>query len=200
MLSLLSGEFAGLLSLVGFVPYIYDILRGKCTPNRATWFIWTMVGTILCLAQFDLSNENLEAFWVPFSYVIGPALIFLLSLKYGEGGYTKFDGICLYLSFLGLVFWVWFEMPVAALLLNIGIDTVGAIPTLKKTYFDPSSESVRAWSLFAIANSINMHIALGPGPWEQTIYPLYLLTLSLAILCLAIRKIPILRSEKKPTL
>lgn len=188
MLTFLTGELAGILSFIGFVPYIYGILNGKCVPNRATWFIWTVVGTVLCLAQFDISEFNLAALWVPLSYVLGPLTIFVLSLKYGVGGYTKFDAGCLLISFLGLCVWVFLDWPLVALLINIGIDMVGAIPTIKKTYYEPRSESLNAWLFFVAANLINVNLAFGPGPWEQVLYPIYLFLLSATIYSLSLRE------------
>ncbi len=36
-----------------------------------------------------------ETMWVPLSFIAGPLLVWILSIWYGEGGWTKFDRWCL---------------------------------------------------------------------------------------------------------
>ncbi len=43
--------------------------------------------------------------WVPITYVIGPLGTSLLAIKFGEGGWTKLDRICLVGVGIGLILW-----------------------------------------------------------------------------------------------
>ena len=89
----LLGQLAGIVSLLGFFPYILATVQGKTRPNRATWWIWTLVGGMLC-ASYAASGAQ-HSIWVPVSYVVGPFITAILSIKYGEGGASRFDRTCL---------------------------------------------------------------------------------------------------------
>jgi hypothetical protein len=100
-------EFLGISSsvvfLAGCFPYIRDILRKTTIPERAPWFIWTVLGII---SFFALLAEG--ATWSLFligAFVLGDLLIFGLSLKYGSGGLRKRDLVALVVSGIGLYIW-----------------------------------------------------------------------------------------------
>ena len=57
--------------------------------------------------------------------------------------------------------------------MNIVVDSLGAIPSLRKTWIDPASESLAAWLLFLAGNTLNM-ATLENGSLEIVAYPLYL--------------------------
>jgi hypothetical protein len=178
------GLLAGMISLFGFVPYVIEILRGTTRPNRATWWIWTIVGAMLC-SSFYASGAR-HTVWVGASYVIGPLAIALLSLRYGEGGWTRFDRHCLGASLLSLVIWWLARSPLVALIANIGIDLLGALPTLRKAYAEPEAESLVSWIIFLIADALNL-CALSSWSIEASLYPLYLFALAGTVVVLLAR-------------
>lgn len=166
------GQIAGIVSLVAFVPYILAIFRGETRPNRATWWIWTVVGLMLA-SSYVFSSGASHTIWVPVSYVIGPLVIAILSIRYGEGGWTYFDRMCLFGAGVSLVLWWIFNSPFVALLINLFIDIMGALPTVHKVYYDPNSEDRTAWSLFFIGNTLNV-FATEAWMFEILIYPVYM--------------------------
>ena len=115
--------------------------------------------------------------WVPITYVIGPLVTSLLAIKLGEGGWTKFDRICLVSAGASLVVWGVFKSPEITLIINIGIDLLGALPTIRKSFRDPYGEDLLAWGLFALANAFNV-LAIDRWLWQVTIYPIYMFVLS----------------------
>lgn len=181
----LLGQAAGVVSLLGFVPYIVEIVRGKTRPNRATWWIWTVVGAMLCASYYASGARH--SIWVPASYVAGPLLTALLSLKYGEGGWDRFDRNCLGASLLSLVLWWLVRSPLLALLANIGIDLLGALPTLRKAYREPESESLLSWAIFLLADALNL-CAIGVWTLSTALYPLYLFALAATLVALLARR------------
>ncbi|GAA0404064.1 hypothetical protein GCM10009133_10890 [Cocleimonas flava] len=178
-------KVAGVIALAGFIPYIISILQGKTKPNRVTWWIWTVIGALLCASYW--SSGGVEAIWVPISYVIGPLSIALLSLKYGYGTLDKFDRSCLLAAVISLLFWWISGSALIALLMNITIDMFGAMPTIKKTYHEPESESQMAWGFFLVGNTLNL-IALSNWEISQSLYPIYLFSISIIVYALTMRK------------
>lgn len=170
-----AGKSAGLLSLVAFIPYIVATVKGKNKPNRATWIIWGLVGFVL-LASYKTAGAT-HAIWPSVANVLGMVLIIILSFKYGEGGFNVLDGGCLTAALTGLFFWWYFQSPLPALYLSVGIDLIGAIPTLKKSYLNPAGEDWLTWILFWAANILNL-FAIEKWNLAMALYPLYLFLIS----------------------
>lgn len=167
----LAGKVAGILTLASFIPYIVSILRKKTRPNRATWFIWTVVG-FMCGASYYSAGAS-HTFWVPVSYMIGPFVTFALSLKYGEGGWTRFDRGCLAIAGASLGLWWMFGSPLIALVINLIIDFMGALPTIRKSYYEPEKEDKTAWAMGFRGNTANL-FAVERWSFAIAVYPVYM--------------------------
>lgn len=167
----LAGKVAGVVSLAAFVPYVIAILRGKTQPNRATWIIWAVVGFMLA-ASYYTSGAN-HTIWVPVSYVIGPFVIAILSIKYGVGGWNRLDKYCLIGAGTSVVLWWMFSSPLIALCINLFIDFLGALPTIRKAYQEPKSEDRTAWALSSIGVFTNL-FAIEHWTFAIYVYPAYM--------------------------
>lgn len=183
--------FATVISAAGYLPYISDIIKGKNKPSRVTWCIWSILGIVLCLTSFELSDYDWMTICVPLVYAIGPIIIAILSFWYGEGGSSKLDIICFILAFVGLGLWLILDFVILALWLSILIDIVGALPTIKKSYTSPKSESMLGWATFTLANAINLGVLFhrfdGSESIHSLVYPLYLFLISSIIIIVMLR-------------
>ena len=175
------GVLAGVLEFSAFILYYISIFQGKTRPNRATWFALTVVG-VLIAASYYASGAR-ETMWIPVSYVVGPLIAFLLSIKYGEGGWTVFDRLCLLGCFVGIVLWKVSHSPEITLFFSILVDFLGILPTLKKSYLDPLSEDKRAWLVTTLASALNI-FAVSVWTFSIGAYPVYMLFLNGAITAL----------------
>lgn len=170
----LIGAGAGLIGLLAFIPYSISTVRGITKPNCATWLIWTLVGGLLAVSF--ASEGDIHAIWVPICYFIGPLLITILSLRYGHTSWNKLDTICVIAAIISLIPWFLAKNAILTLLINVLIDSTGAIPTLVKTYHEPETEDFTAWLFFLIANTFNLFAIT---KWNLAdIYPVYLFILS----------------------
>jgi hypothetical protein len=173
-LRLLIGGAAGFISLAGFVPYGRSVVRGA-RPSYATWLVWAIVGFLL-FASYDTGVGG-TARWVPLTDALGPAAIAAIAWRYRKSELTRFEGVCLVLAGLSLVAWVLTGSPLSALTINLFIAFLGALPTLWKTYRDPGSESIVAWRLFFVANTLNLG-AIGVWDLRTAAYPVYAVVIS----------------------
>jgi hypothetical protein len=178
MIQIFLGILAGLIGLLGYVPYIAATVRRKNIPNRATWWIWGILGSIQGMTYYYSGASN--TIWLPISHAICQIIIAILSIKFGEGGWTRFDRICLIGAACSILLWWWYNSPMAALLFTLVIDSFGALPTIIKSYKQPYTESCFSWSIFLVANTLNL-TALENWSLELTAYPFYLFCLSLII-------------------
>ncbi len=168
------GAIAGIVSLLGCIPYWRAILQGKTRPNRATWWIWLVVGIMIMLSYRAAGATT--TLWVPVTYVVGPFVTSLLAIKFGEGGWTKFDRTCLLISLASIGLWSVSKSSELTLIINIGIDFLGALPTIRKSTIDPDSENLPTWSIFTVANALNL-LAIDRWSWQVMVYPIYMFVL-----------------------
>lgn len=178
------GQSAAVLAFVGLVPYVRSILKGETKPNRASWFIWLVVNASL-VASYHSSGAT-TTIWLNIAYVITTTTIFLLSLKYGVGGYSRLDIICLAGAAAGLILWWWTNNPVTALYLNVFVDALGFIPTIKKAYLIPDSENRLSWNISTFSNALNV-AALTTWEFKIALFPVYNLVFNALIALLLSR-------------
>src|SRR5579863_7747282 len=100
-LALTAGLTAGVVDAISFYPYIRSILKGETKPNRASFAIWAAVGTVIVLSYFSAGART--TIWLPLTYALLGYIVFILSFKYGVGGFNLLDLVCLGVSFIGIV-------------------------------------------------------------------------------------------------
>lgn len=143
---------SGIVFVIAFFPYIKAILRKETSPRKATWLIW-FLGDIIVLAGM-IAKHTINGIIVV--GVLGAGTTFLLSLKYGEAGWTKRDKICLALSGLAIILWLYFGES------NIGIGfslislAIAAWPTYVSALHKPENEDLKGWILFNISSFIGV--------------------------------------------
>lgn len=178
------GILAAIVYLAAFTRYVYAMLKAGNRPNRATWLIWALLGFVLLGSYYASGAKDT----LPLLLVnqIGMISVFLLSLKYGQGGVDKFDIACLAGAAVSLLSWAITNNPVYALMLGITTDFIGALPTIKKAMTKEPNEDKITWFLFLIGNGINF-LGSDMSSFSNYIYPLYMTLLCLLIFCLLVK-------------
>ncbi|MBI5887059.1 MAG: hypothetical protein HZB85_10850 [Deltaproteobacteria bacterium] len=168
-----AGWLAGVLGLAGFIPYIISIIRKETTPNRATWLIWTLVGVMLGGSYY--AGGATDTIWVAVSYVAGPFIIFILSIRRGEGGWTGIDKACLFTAAASAFFWWFTGSALIGLCLSLLADVMGAAPTVVKAFRRPEGEDKLSWTLWALSGLINLAAIDDWAAFSIVAYPAYML-------------------------
>lgn len=161
----------GVLPVIGAFPYIKDILRHKTKPHRTSFLIWAVLDSIAFATQ--LAKGATWSLIMPAVGTIEVLTSFVLSLKYGVGGFAKKDIAALLLSGLGLILWYFTKEPLVALLIVICVDVIGMSLTILKTYAHPHTETFSTWLLSSIAG-LFAAAAVGHWTFSLLIYPLYI--------------------------
>jgi hypothetical protein len=100
-------------------------------------------------------------------------VIFLLSFRFGTKDITRFDVVFLALALISLVLWLVADQPVLSVVLIVATDVFGMVPTVRKSWHEPYSETLvmyqittfrHALSFFAL-EQINILTALYPVAW-----------------------------------
>jgi hypothetical protein len=178
----LCGMVAGGVALGAYILYIISILRGKSRPERATWWIWTLMGLVLATSYHFSGASN--TIWVPIMEFLGPFAIALLSIRYGVGGiHSKIDIICLLGACVSIALWIAFKNPIVALVTSLAVDAFALFPTLKKSYTRPQDENFWAWFGTMSADTLNL-FAAERFSFAILVYPAYMLLSDVIVVCL----------------
>ncbi len=174
------GRVAGIVSLIGLLVYaksmlvwpkrplqivwffhplrLYGYLRGVSTgkekPSRATWFIWTL-NSVLLLPSYSASGAE-DTVWLSAGYMAGCFIIALLTIKFGEGGWSRLDRFCLSGAVAGALLWAATGSALTMFVITLGIDILGVLPTIKKSWQYPDKEDVLAWSILLLGGVVSL--------------------------------------------
>ncbi len=178
------GAIASFLCFLYFVPYIISILKGKTRPNRASWWIWVTLGVFLCIF-YDRTDPG-TTLWALAAPVLGQLIVAILSLKYGEGGWSRFDRLCLAGAGISLILRWQSNSDFAAMMFLIAIDILAALPTIKKSYLEPDKEDLLTWALYSAGSLLNL-FTINEWSIEKTTWPLYVFVVNTIIALLLLR-------------
>ena len=179
------GILAGTCSIFSVSHYIPSILRGETKPNRASWIIWNITNIILLISYFSVGARS--TIFLPVLYVINSLVILVLCFIYGVSHWTRLDLWSLFVAGVSLIIWFITKNPLIALLMNLFMDSAGYLPTLRKIFYDPSSENRTAWSFTALGSFINL-FAINSSSFGVVIYPIVLFTMNTTVLLFFHRK------------
>lgn len=169
------GILALSLNLIGYGPYIRDILRGQVKPHRVTWGVWTILTMIAAVNQVKNGGGYSSLFFISTAALV--LVTFLLSLKYGLKETSTIDRLCLILALALLVYWVTVRYTRLSTLLAVIIDMLGAVPTVIKTYRRPETETYIQWALAGIGGLLSL-LAITRVDWVLIIYPAYVFVMN----------------------
>jgi hypothetical protein len=170
---------SGVIVLIGAPFYLVDILKGKTKPQRTTWFIWTVQGTVALISQVQLGAH--WSLWFAGLNALGNLVVFLLSLKYGVGGWQKIDVVALAVAIVGVLVSLIAHAPFVALLGVILADFAGSVPTFEKVYRLPSSETSITWFALGLSSFLAI-FSVGNWKFSLILYPLYFTVDNMAVL------------------
>jgi len=139
------------IQFIGGFSYIYLTLKGRVKPNRMTFFLWSaapMIGTAAALvdgvgwAILPVFMAGFVPFLILLASFVNPAAYWKLS---------KFDYYCGAFSVLSLIFWWLTAEPLLAIFLAAAADSFAGLPTLRKAWQFPETESSFAYITAFIA-------------------------------------------------
>ena len=168
------------------LPYVRDILRRSTKPERATWWVWTGLGVMSVIAQFQAGNRWSLAMTI--ASVLACAVIAFLSLTHGYGRFKVRDTAALVVAASGMALSQVLHSPLVALLIIIGVDMIGYSLTIAKTWHSPETETLSTWIL-ASAGGLLGFLAVGSLNFTQVIYPIYIFVGNLLMVAIIVSRL-----------
>jgi hypothetical protein len=166
------GLLGVVLGLVCYVPYFVDTLKGRTTPHVYTWFILGTLGMIGFGLQVD--DAAGAGAWVTLSAAILAYTAFGLGLRVGDKQITWMDTLFFLLALVALVLWLVAKQPVLSVILISVTDLLGFVPTIRKAWHKPYSETALTFRLIAVRQIFAL-LALERYTLVTVLYPLVIL-------------------------
>jgi hypothetical protein len=164
------GVLGGLAGIADTIPYVRDTVRGSTRPHRGSWLIWGLLAIIACLSQrADGASWSLL---MTATQAILTVLVFLLAVRYGEGGMGAVDLSLMALAGGGVVGWIIAGQPVVALGCVIVADLIAFAMMVPKVHRDPDSETLATYALASLGGALAAG-AVDTPDLSMLLYPAY---------------------------
>lgn len=174
------------INFFGSIPYFLDTLKGRTQPNRVSWVLWftaTLIGTIAGIW------DGVGLAIVPvFISTITSGLILLASFvdKNAYWELKSFDYLCGLFSVLALVGWGITKEPIVAILFAVLSDGFASVPTLKKAWTHPQSETGSVY-VVSFLSGLSGFTAVHAWTLSETAFPFYFMSMNSAIILIIYR-------------
>ncbi|MFZ2167993.1 MAG: hypothetical protein WAV50_03975 [Minisyncoccia bacterium] len=178
------GTTASVVMLVLIVPYVRSILRESTKPSPVSWFGWMLLYVIAAAAQASKGIDWSLA--ISIIGIVSTSIVLIVALRTGNVVWTRADRFCIATAVLAIVLWAITKEPLTALILGLVADLAVSIPTIYKTYLEPSSEPWLLWVIYttAVFSSI---VATRDLTIYNLLSPLYSLFVDILITLAALR-------------
>jgi hypothetical protein len=149
------GIVAVVLTFIGYIPYIRDILKGKTEPHLYSWILWSVVTAIAFALQ--MSDNAGSGAWVTAAACLLCTTVFVLSLiKKSKKDIVWTDTLFFVLALISLALWLIAKQPVLSAILTTTTDLLGFVPTVRKSWNRPYTETTS----FYYINSFRFALAV----------------------------------------
>lgn len=162
---------AVVLTFLAYIPYYRDIIKGKTHPHIYSWSLWGVLSILIVALQIKGgAGSSVLVTAAAGLLCIG---VIVLGLKHGKKDITKSDTFVAILSLIATGFWLIADQPVVSILLVVLADVLAFVPTVRKSYNKPMTETLSLYvtnsfrftlALIAV-EQFNLLSALWPGVW-----------------------------------
>ena len=162
------GIVAAILTLTGYAPYIRDTIKGKTRPHVYSWFLYTLIAFLVFGIQYR-HNAGAGAY-ITLTAGMLCLLLFFLGLRSGEKHITRFDTGVLILTLVAIGIWLLAKQPVISVTLATLVDLMAFIPTIRKTWCEPHTETLSLYTTNVVRYVVAL-VALSSFTFVNALYP-----------------------------
>ncbi len=169
---------------IGNFYYLRDILNGRSFPHPISYGIWFI------FIGFNTYILATEREWYSFSIGLFNTLTCIIYTGFGIYYYSKirknwFDYLCLLLSILLILYWLWTRNNTNTIILTIIIDLIASLPTLKKIWLQPWTETISIYFSSFLVAALTI-ISLMTFTFDTTAFWVYLIVINLSIISIGV--------------
>lgn len=129
--------------------YLNSLRLGKTRPHAFSWLIWCTVSTIGFAAQW-IDGAGAGAWARGFGAFTGYIIVFF-AFSRGEKNITRADWITLTIALLTIPLWMLTNNALYSVIIVCIIDTLGYIPTVRKSWSRPQHEPASGYAISGMA-------------------------------------------------
>ena len=163
------GVLATALTFIGYVPYIRDTIKGKTKPHIYTWFLWALISFVAFGLQ--ISHGGGSGSYVTLAAAIVCFIIFVFGLRIGDKDITISDKVLLLFAIVSVILWPFANQPVISVIILAGTDLLSFIPTIRKSWRKPYTETLSSYAMNTFRFSLGL-FALQTYTLVTVLYPL----------------------------
>jgi hypothetical protein len=182
----IAGIASSFLILLGAFPYIRDIHYRRVHPHVLSWMGWGFLTGLGASAMLATGSEWAVA--ILFANTLACFLIAFYAVvrRVGTWESSRYDMAFFGLGLLGLVLWQTLDLPLIALVCAIVADFCFGMPTVLKTWKDPSTETPFVWIMATLSGLVSL-FALRNFAFAEAAYPVYLFCFDMLVLLLVLK-------------
>lgn len=173
-----------ILSVISPISYTKSMLAGKSKPHRITRLIVWLASVTGILGV--LGSSNVAGVIFALIFLTRATYLLAMAFKYGVGGATKLDRVCLVLGIFSILAYVITKNGLLAISIGVLADVIAYIPTFAKTYHKPKSEDPLFFAIEFVASVFGIFAI-----WEwkaDILFPVWFALSCLIVLILIYRK------------
>jgi len=140
------GYLATIFVFLGYIPYLRDIYKGKTKPHIYSWFLWGFVTLIAFALQFT-GGAGSGSFVTLAAALMCIAVIVMGFIYKSTVKIVFIDSIFLVLALIAVGLWLIAKQPILSTMLVTAIDVFGFLPTIRKSWNKPYSETLSFYFL-----------------------------------------------------
>lgn len=172
-----------ILSLISPISYTKSMLNGKSKPHRVTRLIVWLASVAGILGVLHSSNKAGIIFALIF--LVRASYLLFMAFKYGVGGTTRLDKVCLVLGALSIVAYLVTRNGLLTISIGVLADLIAYVPTFVKTYHKPKSEDPLFFTIEFVASLFGIFAI---WQWKADIlFPIWFALSCLIVLALIYR-------------
>lgn len=172
---------AGVLAILGGLPYIWAIVNHQTVPSPVTWAIWASVDTLALLAMKKKKALN--------SQIIGAVvcawITFGLAIFFGKPTMGSIEWVSIAGAAAGVILWQIKGDAIYGVICSQIAVFLGAIPTFIGAYHNPAQEDPVAWSIW-LASCICALFAVKKWDLANALQPINFTVIEIVMVCLII--------------
>lgn len=179
---------AVMLTVIAFLPYIRSILHGQVRPHVFSWVIWSLNTSVAFLAAVQ-AGGGIGTWVIGFSAGVTLFIAMLAYVKRADVTVTITDRLFFIVALAAMPLWYWLDDSLWAVWLVTVIELLGFGPTLRKTWFQPSSESMVFLWLLVLRNALVI-AALARHTTTTVLFPAAMAAACLALIAVMVWRRP----------
>lgn len=171
-MSSIFGILSFVLSFGVTIPYAVDVVKGRAKLARSTRILFLFLMVVVLVVQGQEFTGWVLLLTV--GEVLSQILLFVLAIRYGVGGLTRFDVVC-YIAFAAtLTAYLATSNAVLSLSLLIVTDAIAFLPTLVKIWRDPASDTWLYFLVGGVGAAAASLLARSTNSYVEVVFPAYI--------------------------